>query len=43
MVWLPVFGIFNVRTDVDYAIGDWMYELRRKMHWKLTQGEKSLA
>ena len=44
MVWLPVFGICNVRSDVDAR--DCTRGLcghGKNPHWKLTLGEKSLA
>ena len=41
---LPVFGIFNVRTDVDaYNCTPGLYGHRKNLHWKLILGEKSLA
>ena len=42
MVWLPVFGIFNVRVDVD-SCNCTAQRLLESLHWKLTLGEKSLA
>ena len=44
MVWLPVFGFFNILTDVgecDCTQG--LYGHRKSLYWKLTVGEKSLA
>ena len=44
MVWLPVFGICNVRIYVgacDFSRG--LYRHCKSLHWKLTLGEKSLA
>ena len=45
MTWLPVFGIFNVRTRfrcmrLHTGAGWTSY---KSLHWKLTLGEKSLA
>ena len=44
MVWLPVFGTFNVGTDVNAC--DCTWELCghcKSLHWKSTPGERSLA
>ena len=44
VVWLPVFGIFNVHTDVDVCdCTQALYGHRKSLHWKLTLGKKYLA
>ena len=44
MVWLPAFGIFYVRTDVDACDHTWgLHAHRKSLCWKLTLGEKFLA
>ena len=45
MVCLPVFGIFNVRADVDACdCTQWLYGHRKEsLHRKLTLEEESLA
>ena len=43
-VWLPVFGIFSMHTDVDACnCTQGLYGHRKTLYWKLTLGEKSLA
>ena len=40
MVWLPMFAIFNVRTDVDVCdCTRGLYGHRKSLQWKLTPGE----
>ena len=43
-IWLPLFWIYNVRRDVNASdCTGRLYGHRKSLHWKLTQGEKSLA
>ena len=43
MVWLPVFGIFNVHTDVDVCdCTRALYGHRKSLRWKLTLGKNLL-
>ena len=42
MLWLPVFGIFNVLTDVDACdCTRGLYRHCKSLHWKLALGEKN--